>query len=106
MVSFWRSSRLQIYEREYDGFIAFISNIGGAIQIIILICSIFGKYFSKYSELIDSQKLYKEIINIIKEKAKIKDNMNKNDENNKLVMQNNIIGNISKNDKEKCCYRR
>ena len=98
-MSFWRSSRLQIYEREYDGFITFISNIGGPIQLIY-VCSIIGIYFSEYAELIDSEKLYKDITNNIKEKSKIKNNMIKNKEYNKLVLKNNVIDSKVNSDKE------
>ena len=76
-IFFWRSSKMIVYERKYDGLSNFLINIGGIYQVIMRIGTLIGTFFSGYAELIDSKILYNEIKNNIKENSKSKNNENK-----------------------------
>ena len=77
MIYFWRSSKMKIYERKYDGFLTFLTEIGGIYQIITQVVSIIDICFSGYAELIDSKILFNNIKKNIKENSKIKYSVSK-----------------------------
>ena len=112
LIFFWRSPKIKVYERIYNGLLTFFSDIGGIFQIINRICSLIDIYFSGYAKLIDSKILY----NKIKKKAKrnskdknsnkeIKDIISSNNEiqskSTKGLTPKNIVSGISNNSTNK-----
>ena len=76
MIYFWRSSKKRVYERKYEGFLDFLTDIGGIYQIIIRTGSLINACFSGYAELIDSIILYNDVKKNIKKNPKTKAKMN------------------------------
>ena len=95
----WRSFKVKIYERKYEGLLTFFTNIGGIYQIIMRICSLIDLFFSGYAELIDSKILYNDIKNIINKKEKSKNNIiiNNRHQSVNLLNSNNYRYIIDKN---------
>ena len=90
MVYFWRSSKMKVYERNYDGLLTFFSDIGGIYQIIMATCSIIDIFFSGYAELIDSKILYDKVKKSVKKRyLKGKNNVKKINRYLKTNLQNN-----------------
>ena len=89
IIYFWRSSKLKVYERKYDGLLNFLTNIGGIYQIIMRICSIIDLCFSGYAELIDSKNLYNNTKKNVKKNSKSKNKVNKINKYLKMNISNN-----------------
>ena len=97
MVYFWRSSKMKVYERKYDGVVTFFSHIGGIYQIIMRVCSIIDICFSGYTELIDSKILYNNTKKNVKKNLNTKNNTDKISKSLKMNLSGinsfkNIIG--------------
>jgi len=85
---FWLKNRINSYERTYQRIQDIISDIGGISEIISFLASIINRIYNSYIILFDTEKLLFSIFESQEKNIKKKNNIDNNNEPNKLKEDN------------------